>query len=322
MAGDYPPTYDSFTSRHFHIEKLADGVYAAIHAEEGWAISNAGIIDLGDTTLVYDAFNTPHAAKDLVNAAMYFTGHPVKLLINSHYHDDHVWGNQAFSTDVDIISTAKTRTLIITEGLNQVRLYNETAQKELESLKVQLSHADDETLRRDLKRFIVSYQGILATLPILKLRLPNLTFTGEMTFHGSKRSANLITYDGGHCGSDAILYLPEDKIVFMEDTLFVDCHPYLADGDPEVILRILSEVKLLKPAIVVPGHGPTGNIEQLDLLDSYIHHLRALVGNAIDRGATEEEIAKIPVPPKYQSWSLQAFFATNLLFLYKRKLGQ
>ena len=53
----------TFTSRHFNLEQLADGVYAAIHAEEGWAICNAGIIDLGDRTLVFDSFMSPQAAR-------------------------------------------------------------------------------------------------------------------------------------------------------------------------------------------------------------------------------------------------------------------
>ena len=47
----------SFESRHFRLEQLADGVYACINADGGWAICNAGIIDLGNRTLVFDAFH-------------------------------------------------------------------------------------------------------------------------------------------------------------------------------------------------------------------------------------------------------------------------
>ncbi len=315
------PSSVSFSSRHFRVEKLSDGVYAAIHSEGGWAIGNAGIIDLGDKTLVFDAFHTPQAAKDLVKACLYLTGHPVKLLINSHYHNDHTWGNQAFGAEVDIISTAKTRSLIITEGLAQVKAYTDTAQNELEGLQDRLDHSRDEAECHDLQLFIDEYHGIIASLPILKLRLPNLTFTGEMTMHGSKRSVSIMTYEGGHSESDTLLYLPEDRIIFMGDTLFINSHPYLADGDPDVTLRILAEVKLLKPSTVVPGHGPCGKIEHLDLLDGYIHHLLAMVGNAIHRGATEDELASTPIPQKYRAWSFQPFFTSNLRFLYRRKVG-
>src|SRR5512137_1203789 len=109
-------TDNSYRSRHFHLERLADGVSAAINSEEGWAICNAGIIDLGDRTLVYDTFTSPQAASDLRDAAEYLTGRPARMVVNSHYHNDHIWGNQAFGPEVDIISTTKTRELIITEG--------------------------------------------------------------------------------------------------------------------------------------------------------------------------------------------------------------
>jgi cyclase len=46
-------------SRHFTLEPLADGVWAAIHRVGGWAVGNAGIVDLGDATLLFDAFLTP-----------------------------------------------------------------------------------------------------------------------------------------------------------------------------------------------------------------------------------------------------------------------
>lgn len=76
-------------SRHFRLEQSADGVYAAVHIDGGAAMSNAGIIDLGDRTLVFDAFFTPQAAEDLRSAAEEITGRPVDATISSHYHSDH-----------------------------------------------------------------------------------------------------------------------------------------------------------------------------------------------------------------------------------------
>jgi len=56
-------------SRHFRVEQLTEGVYAAIHVDGGWAIGNAGIVDLGKRTLVFDTGLTPQAAYDLRTAA-------------------------------------------------------------------------------------------------------------------------------------------------------------------------------------------------------------------------------------------------------------
>src|SRR5512136_1696501 len=96
-------------SRHFRLEQLAEGVYAAIHRQGGGAIGNAGIVDLGDRTLVYDTFIAPRPAEDLKAAAEALTGRPVDTVIDSHWHSDHVWGNQVFGQDTDILSTEKTR---------------------------------------------------------------------------------------------------------------------------------------------------------------------------------------------------------------------
>ena len=53
-------------AQHYKLEKLADGIFAAIHnSEGGYAICNAGIIDLGDKTIVLDPFFSPAAARDL-----------------------------------------------------------------------------------------------------------------------------------------------------------------------------------------------------------------------------------------------------------------
>ena len=81
---------NSIQTKHFHLEQPADGAYAAIHADDGWAICNAGFVDLGDHTLVFDAFITPAAAADLRMAAeqglslqSFFTEN-LKFLIQRH----------------------------------------------------------------------------------------------------------------------------------------------------------------------------------------------------------------------------------------------
>jgi glyoxylase-like metal-dependent hydrolase (beta-lactamase superfamily II) len=85
------------TSKHFRLEQLLDGVYAAIGIPGSGSGSNAGIIDLGDRTLVFDTFLTPQAGDDLRAAAEHLTGRPVAAVINSHWHADHIHGNQAFA---------------------------------------------------------------------------------------------------------------------------------------------------------------------------------------------------------------------------------
>ena len=104
-----------FFSKHFKIEKLSDGVYAAIHSFGGYAICNAGIIDLGEKVLVFDTFLTVEAARDLRKAAESITGKEVTYVVNSHAHNDHIRGNQVFYPNSVIISTIKLRDKIVEE---------------------------------------------------------------------------------------------------------------------------------------------------------------------------------------------------------------
>ena len=96
---------DLLKSEHFQLEELADGVYAAIASPGGRAFSNSGIVNLGDQTLVFDAFETRAAAGDLKSAAEQLTGHPVSTVIISHCHADHWGGNQVFDPETSIITT-------------------------------------------------------------------------------------------------------------------------------------------------------------------------------------------------------------------------
>ena len=101
----------NFESEHFTIEKLDEGVYSVIHKTGGYAICNAGIVNLGDETLVFDCFISPKAAEELKKAAEELSSNKVKYVVNSHFHNDHIRGNQIF-TDADIISTEKTKELM------------------------------------------------------------------------------------------------------------------------------------------------------------------------------------------------------------------
>src|SRR6476469_7044401 len=91
---------------NFTIQQLAPGVWAAIQNDQfGKAICNAGIVDMGDKTLIFDPFMIPEAARELRETAERLTGRPVSIVVDSHYHNDHIRGNQEFKPEATIIST-------------------------------------------------------------------------------------------------------------------------------------------------------------------------------------------------------------------------
>ena len=70
------PEQTEVKSTRFQLVTLSDGIYAAIAVLGGGALCNAGIVDLGDRTVVFDTFNTPLAARELRATAERLTGRP------------------------------------------------------------------------------------------------------------------------------------------------------------------------------------------------------------------------------------------------------
>lgn len=310
-------------SKHFRLQQLADGVYAAIHIDGGTAIGNAGIVDLGNRSLIYDTFFTPQAAEDLRTAAEALTGRPIDAVINSHYHNDHIWGNQVFSADTDIISTVETRRLIVaTKGHDDYDVFLENAEANLESTRAAFHATQDEGERHQLAVWIDYHQSLAEAKPILHVRPPDIAFVQGLAFHGTDRSAELISFDGGHTQDDAVLFLPQEGIAFMSDLLFIDYHPWVGAGDPDKLSHILQEVSDLKPKLLVPGHGPVGEPDSLQQMRQYISTLDELARKMVEDGEAEDKIDEMAIPEPFEDWLFAAFFPLNMHFLYQRWLDR
>ncbi len=134
-------------SKHFQIERLTNGVYAAIASEQGYASCNAGIVDIGDRTIIFDTFLTPEAARDLLKIAERLTSNRITHVINSHEHNDHIRGNQVFSSDIDIVSTAVTREAIARNEPQNIKRERKAIPKEITNMQATLG--GERTLNED-----------------------------------------------------------------------------------------------------------------------------------------------------------------------------
>jgi cyclase len=308
VAGSTP------SSKHYSLQQLAPGIYAAIAKDGGWAVCNAGIVDLGDHTLVFDTFVNQDAAQFLRADAERITGRKIDYVINSHRHGDHVRGNQAFP-HARIVATEKTREVMARlkktaySNIEELRRGNEKMLEEL------LSTPDDpDTVLQE--GYI---RGALEGLRTLEYTLPDVTFETSMRFKGTIRDAEVVTYGGGHTESDCLLYIADQRIVFLGDLLFIDYQPYLADGDPDQLFRILDKVEELDAKALVPGHGPVGTPEDLGPMRDYVAGLERTVEEVKATGGGPEEAIKRPVDPRYRSWMWRSFYKDNIEFLFKEK---
>ena len=307
-------------SKHYMIEKLADGVYAAIHNDnEGYAICNGGIIDIGDKTIVLDPFISPTAARDLKEHAEILTGRPVSLVINTHGHNDHTRGNQVFVPQADIIGTVNTRKDIESGFYAGVEYEKEHSPEELLNMQKLFAKATGEE-KKEQKMWCLYHQAIIESFPELKMTLPNITITDTTTIWGTKREIVLIPTGIGHSKGDMIAYLPADSIIFMGDLLFVERHPFMGGGDPASWKRMLQKIVLLKPRIAVPGHGPVGDTNSIHVLIKYIDTLTEMVNEEIKKGTDEDEITELTMPEKYENWWFRGFYPVSLQILYKKAI--
>lgn len=302
-------------SKHFSLHALGDGIHAALAVDGGAAISNAGLIDLGEQLLVFDTFLTPQAARGLLQRTIELFRRPPELVINSHYHNDHIWGNQVFTPGAQVISSARTRELIQTAGAEEFQWYSSISAERLTSLLSEQNETDGEE-RKQLQTWIGYYGGLVEALPQLEITLPDITFESNLEIHGSRRHARLISFDAAHTGHDTILHLPEDGIVFMSDLLFVECHPYLCDGDALGLLQALDEISRLDADRFVAGHGPVGAITDLRRQIEYVEHCLDVARSLTDRGiASGESVGDLEIPAEYRNWLYPNFYKANLEFL-------
>ena len=301
------------SSKHFTIQELADGVYVALHRVAGLALCNACIVDLGDQTLIFDTFLTPQAAIDLSLAAESLTDHPASLVVNSHYHCDHTWGNQVFGPDAELICSEATRQQIATRGVDEVRWLKENSSERAALGERTLSSWIGLDKQARTHPIWQSYaQAVSEALPRLRPRPPNLTFDKCLTLHGAKRSIELISYTGGHTSSDTVLWLPQESILVGGDLIYFGAHPFLGEANPIELVAILSSLRNLKPRQIIPGHGPPGTLRELAALQDYLERLLKRADKLLEKGVRQDKSSKLTPPAAYQDWLLDEYYPTNL----------
>lgn len=302
-------------TNYFTVYSIGEGIYAAIAKTGQGAWSNAGIVDLGDSVLIFDSFGTPTAGKELRRQAEDLTGKSVKYLVNSHYHGDHVFGNQAFK-DVPIIATSTTLRLFA-ERHNMGDVESEVKEMEdyLRTLQDKMSAANDPVIKQSLKNQYGEIAKLLDDLPRLEIVFPSLIFEDKIIIRGSEREVELICLGGGHTPSDTFMYIPDGKIAFMGDLLTEKLH--LPIVDPDQFQGILRSVNKLKIDTFVPGHGRVSDHSLSEALLDYLSFLMEEAKKAHERTeGVEDFLSRIELPQEYADWKGVNGIKANLVMAY------
>lgn len=312
-------------SEHFVLEELADGVYAAVGKAGSGAYSNAGIIDLGDRTLIFDTFMTPQAGAELRAASEQLTGRGASTVIISHAHSDHWMGNQAFDVGTPIVASQKTYDIMpeAVAWLQELREKPAEMDAWLADERERLEAAMEPIQRASLAGSVGRLTHLQSALAGLKIRFPNEVLFGNLTFHGSQRVAELILVEPGHTLSDAYLWLREDRVMFLGDLGFFGCQPFMAYCDPRAWMAQCRALEGNDVEVFVPGHGPLGTAEDLGQQRHYIAALLEMLTGVISAGGSAEDALEQRLGPAFEEWIIQgmARWEANVRSMYERVAG-
>ncbi|HWI52577.1 MAG TPA: MBL fold metallo-hydrolase [Symbiobacteriaceae bacterium] len=301
--------------RHFRIEHPAPGVYAAMATQDGAAACNAGIIDLGGRTLVFDTSATLVAARELRALAEELTGRPPTLIINSHEHPDHYNGNLVFADGILIASEA-TREAMRRQGQTRAARMRRQFVEQAGDVRRKLAATTDPGARAALEAELREYEVFADGYPSdADFRLPGVTFAESMTFHGEDRSAQLIACGPSHSPCDAVLWLPAERVLFTGD-LVVDGNLIVSLGTPELWPAVLSRLEALGADLLVPGHGRLVRAEAgFGQARAYLTELFRLAAEAAAAGERPEYAEHMPVPAGLHEY----WFRENMRYLLRQR---
>jgi glyoxylase-like metal-dependent hydrolase (beta-lactamase superfamily II) len=204
---------------------------------------------------------------------------PVKFVINTHYHIDHVAGNRIFQeAGAVVLAQRNVRTWIHTENL---KFFGKDIKPE-EKTKV------------------------------AELGAPNIVYdTGTTLFLGSRRID--VRVFPGHTGGDSVVFVPDAAIVFCGDLFWRNTLPNLIDATTAAWLSTLNAISTAAPtATFIPGHGDVGTASDVRAFRGYLADLRELVAAPTKEGKTGDTLVNAVLPAlteKYGQWDFFKYFA-------------
>jgi cyclase len=140
---------------------------------------------------------------------------------------------------------------------------------------------------------------------VQRARLPNATYRDRMTFYLGGKEIQVLNFGAAHTKGDSVLFVPQDRIVYMSEVFFNDEFPNMAGGYGVSWIRVLDAVRALDADIFIPGHGsipddPKQTRAALDRMRQILVDTRDRIQNEITRGATEDQVVATVTLQQYE----------------------
>ncbi|HEU5333323.1 MAG TPA: MBL fold metallo-hydrolase [Actinocrinis sp.] len=267
------------------VQEVADGVYAYVQSDGGWCLNNAGIIaDRGECALI-DTAATEERARRLKRAVHRVSPNPPRVVVNTHFHGDHSFGNFVFAESAVVIAHERCRTEMAAAGLHLTGLWPDVCWGEI------------------------------------SLALPALTYRDRLTLYVGGVAAELVHIGPAHTTNDTVVWLPDRGVLFAGDLAMAGATPFVAMGSVSGSIEAIRQLRELGARTVVPGHGPVGGPELLDRTEGYLRWVQRLARQGLAAGVGPLEAARGADQGEYEHWLDAERLVPNLRRAYAELAG-
>ncbi len=267
-------------AEQLEVSEIASGVfvhqgrYELQSPQNRGDMANASFVVGNDAVAVIDTLGSAVAGRELRSAIRAVTNKPVRYVINTHMHPDHVFGNAAFKED----SPAFVGHYKLARGL--------------------ASRADRYLAANKAMLGAEAFEGI-------EIIVPTLAVENHLTLDLGGRTLVLETQRTAHTDNDLTITDTATDTLFLGDLLF-SVHVPTLDGSIKGWLALIDEISRREAARVVPGHGPHAMElpEALTPEQRYLATIAADVRQLIRDGKTLEDATKIAGFSERDAWKL------------------
>jgi cyclase len=267
------------------VVEIAERIYAYLQPNGGWCLNNAGLVVGPRGTVLIDTAATELRGRRLEQAVRELSPRPVDVLVNTHSHGDHTFGNQFFAEESTIVAHHRAAAEMAEFGLV------------LQGLWPDVRWGD------------------------IQLQLPSITYTDRLSLPDLGIRVELLHLGPGHTGGDTVVWLPDQRVLFAGDVVFSQTTPFVLMGSVIGSLRLLDRLRALRPLVVIPGHGPVGGPELLDENADYLQWIRGLSRIGTAERISPLELARTIELGRYAGWADSERLVCNLIRGYAEQDG-